>query len=221
MVILIQQKQSYTMKNLLVIITVLCSFSSFAQNIKTEIDASNWKAPYKLNTPIGWSAERLLLISQISQGVEDLRLTPGFNDSKSDEYWTYASLWTLDDDHGTDEEAIEGGLMTYFTNKLNKSIEKNKIPSRKLLPVKAWVTELNNEKGDLKTYFGSIAMLDFKQQIPISLNCLVHVRKCSGQNKTFIFYEFSPKSLDDTIWKNLDQLWLDFDCNANQPYSSN
>jgi hypothetical protein len=208
------------MKNLITAMICLASLSSFAQNTKSEFDGATWKAPYKLITPIGWNAERSLLANQISpQGVEDLRLAPGWNDSKSNEYLTYTSLWTLDGDHKTDEEIIEKSLTYYCAELLNKSMEKRKIPAGKISSVEAWVTELNNEKGDLKTYFGAIAIPDFKE--PMSLHCLVHVRKCPGQNKTFIFYEFSPKPLDDIIWKSLDQLWLEFDCIPGQPHSSN
>ncbi len=209
------------MKKLITAIVCLASLSSFAQN-KSEFDGANWKAPYQLTTPNGWTVERSLLANQIAhQGVEDLRLAPGWNDSKSDAYWTYASLWILDGDHKTDEETIEKSLTFYLTDRMNKSIEKKKIPTVKISPVKACVTELNNEKGDLKTYFGAIAVSGVKEQMPLSLHCLVHVRKCPSQNKTFIFYEFSPKSLDDTIWKDLDQLWLDFDCTPYQPHGSN
>jgi len=210
------------MKKLITSIVCLVSLSSFAQNHESEFKSASWKAPYKLTTPNGWSEERSLLANKISyHGVEDLRLAPGWNDAKSDGYWTYASLWTMNGSHKTNEETIEKNLISYFTAKQSKSTEKGKNSTKKNSPVKAWVTELNNEKGDLKTYFGTIAMHGFKEQAPISLHCFIHVRSCPGQNKTFIFYEFSPKPLNDIIWTGLDQLWSDFDFIPYQPYSSN
>jgi hypothetical protein len=206
------------MKNFVTIIVCLASLSSFAQGSKTAATGLNWKASYSLNTPDGWTADSAILPNQ---GVEDLRLSAGWSNPKSSDYWTYCSLWVLNGDIKTDEETIESNLTAYFTSMQNKSIEAKKIPAKKMLPVKAWVTEMNNENGDLKTFYGAIAMLDFKQQTPISLHCLVHLRKCNGQNKTFIFYEFSPKSLDDKIWENLDKLWSEFGCSTNRPYSSN
>ena len=200
----------------------LASLSALAQNTKVEFDGATWKAPYSLPIPRGWKVERSLLASQIQlKGVEDLRLTPGWDDSRSDEYWTYTSLWSLEDVHKTDVETIKNNLTSYFADLLNKNIEKNKIPANKILPVKTWITELKSENGDANTYYGAIAMLDYKQQKPTSLNCVVHVRICSGQNKMLVFYEFSPKPLTDTIWKSLDQLWSDFDCTPIPPYSSN
>jgi len=210
------------MKKLITAIACLASLSSFAQNTKVAFDGANWKAPYSLPTPDGWGVERSLLANQFAyRGVEDLRLAPGCSNPKSEEYWTYASLWYLDGTAKLNEETLETNLTSYFTGLLTKNIEKQKIPAKKILPVKTWITELPNEKGDLKTYYGAIAMLDYKQQKPISLNCVVHVRSCPGQNKTIIYFEMSPKFLDDPIWKGLDQLWSDFDCAPSQPYSSN
>ena len=47
---------------------------------------------------------------------------------------------------------------------------------------------------------------------PITLYCKVHLKSCSGQNKTFIFYEISPKDYTDNVWQSLDILWTDFSC---------
>jgi hypothetical protein len=214
------------MKKLITAIVCAASLSSFAQNTKPGFDGASWKAPYSLATPGGWSVERSVLSTEKAnripyKGVEDLRLTPGWNNPTSEEYWTYASLWYFDGINKPDEETIEHDLNSYFTGLLNKNIETQKIPARKILPVKTWITELKNENGDSKTFYGAVAMLDYKEQMPISLNCLVHVRLCPGQNKTFVFYEFSPKPLNDKVWKSLDQLWLDFNVISNQPYSTN
>jgi len=200
------------MKKLITAIVCLASLSSFAQNA----------ASYSLTTPRGWSAERSSLASRISpNGVEDLRLAPGWNDSKSNAYWTYASLWTLDGDQKTDEKTMEKNLAFYLTDMLNKSMKKGKTSTVKTSSVKAWVTELNNEKGDFQTYFGAIAIPNAKGQMPTSLHCLIHVRKYPGQNKTLIFYEFSPNPLNDTSWASLDQLWSEFDNSPSQKHNSN
>jgi hypothetical protein len=207
------------MKRLVTAIACLVALNAFAQNGEGEF--TNSKALYTLPIPQGWTAEHSALTGKISNdGIEDLRLAPGCTDSKSEGYWTYASLWILDGDVRTDEKTIEKSLTFYLTNRANKGIEKPKVQTEKNSFVKVSVTELNHEKGDLKTYFAAIAMPYFKEA-PSSLHCLVHVRKYPSQSKTFIFFEFSPKSPDDDAWKNLDQLWTDFNFIATQPYSSN
>ena len=192
------------MKGLITTMVCLASLSSFAQNSKVEFEGTNWIAPYLLATPKGWNVGYALLANEISYaGHEDVRLMPGWNNPHSDEYWTYASLWSLDNAPKMNEEAIKNSLTAYFTDLLNKNIEKQKIPAKKILPVKTWITELKAENDDLKTFYGAIAMLDYKQQHPISLNCIVHVRICPGQPKTIVFYELSPKPLTNAIWNCL------------------
>jgi len=210
------------MKKLITAMVCLASLSSLAQNTKAEFDGADWKAPYSLTIPSGWTAERSVLTGKVSDnGGEDMRLTLGWNNPKSDEYWTYASLWSVENTFKTDAESMKKALTTYYADLLIKNIKKNKIPAKKILQVKTWLIEMEKESGDLKTYYGAISMLDYKQQKPISLNCVVHVLSCPGQNKTFIFYELSPKPFNNIIWRGLDQLWLDFDCSPSQPYSSN
>ena len=219
LVILTQRNAQTQMKKLFIAVICLASFSAFAQNIKTEFAGG---IPYTLTVPQGWRVERLALTGKIStDGVEDMRLTQGWNNPKSGEYWTYASLWSLENTFKTDAESIKNALTTYYADLLIKNIKKNKIPARKILQVKTWIVELEKENGDSKTFYGAVAMLDYKTQVAISLNCVVHVRSYPGQNKTFVFYELSPKPLNDGIWKSLDQLWSDFDCVPNQPYGSN
>jgi hypothetical protein len=50
------------------------------------------------------------------------------------------------------------------------------------------------------------------QQKPIMLNCIVHLKTCKEQNKTYLFHEISPKPFDEAVWESLNQLWLDFTC---------
>jgi len=200
----------------------LAWLGSFAQNSKLESEGAPWIASDLLATPKGWSVGHSLLANEISYaGREEVLLMPGWSNPQSDEYWTYASMWSLDHAPQMNEETIKSSLTAYFTGLLNRNIEKQKIPTKKILPVKTWITALTAENDDLKTFYGAIAMLDYKQQNPISLNCIVHVRICPGQAKTIVFYELSPKPLTHAIWKGLDKLWLDFNCAPVQPDSSN
>ncbi len=65
---------------------------------------------------------------------------------------------------------------------------------------------------NLKTYVGTIKMIDYMAQKSIVLNCKAHLKSCSGENKTLLFYELSPQLLKHNIWLSLDKLWLDFKC---------
>jgi hypothetical protein len=184
-----------------------------------DFDGHNWKAPYTLSFPEGWGVERFLIPIEFApsipyKGVEDVRFAPGWGDPKTEDYWSYAFLWYLDEMPITNEITIQTNLSAYYTGLIGRNIEKRKIPSEKLFPVKTLVKEVKTEVGDFKTYQGTVNMLDYMEQKPMILNCVIHVKTCADQTKGFIFYEISPKPLSDKIWTSLELLWKEFDCKA-------
>ena len=205
------------MNNWIIIFLFLVSEKSIGQTTQVDFDGSKWEAPYTLGFPKGWDVERFLIPISFAPGihyagVEDIRFTPGWGKSKSDEYWTYAFLWYLDGNQKTDEKIVAENLKAYYAGLVGSNIEPRKIPAEKLVPVKTEINEGKTEKGDVKTFRGTIFMLDYMEQKPITLNCIIHLKYCSGQNKTYIFHEISPKPYSDHIWQNLNQLWIDFRC---------
>ena len=112
------------------------------------------------------------------------------------------------------EKAIKHNLELYYTGLVGRNIEKRNIPAEKVIATKATVIKTKTYSGDINTFSGSINMLDYMTQKPITLNCLIHHKTCSGQAKTFIFYEISPKSYTNDVWKNLNKLWSGFNCSV-------
>ncbi len=202
------------MKNVLIVIFSFIALNTVAQEV--EFDGHKWEAPYHLSTPKGWAIERFRIPISFApeinyKGVEDIRFTPGWANSKSEEYWTYAFLWYLDSLPKTDARIIEANLRAYYTG-LIKVNSGNKIPPEKQIPVMTAFKETQTNKEDLQTYSGTVEMLDYMQQKPIKLNCMVHLRYCAAEKKAFMFYELSPQPFTHNTWQVLDQLWLDFKC---------
>ena len=205
------------MKNFIRLFFCLIVLPSFGQSPIVEFDSKNWEAPYTLNFPEGWYVERFLIPIGFApeipyQGVEDIRFAPGWSKVKSDGYWTYAFLWYLNDRPKTNAKIVEKNLNAYYTGLIAGRINSGKIPPDQSVSVKTAFNKVKTDKGDLKTFRGTIYMLDYMDQKPITLNCIVHLKTCSGQNKTFIFFELSPKPYSDDIWQSLNQLWTDFRC---------
>ena len=205
------------MKHFVIALFCLLSLASFGQTPKVEFDGSKWDAPYTLGFPKGWDVERFLIpiefAPQISyKGIEDIRFSPGWSNVKTDGYWTYAFLWYLYDAPKTNAKIVESNLKAYYTGLVGRNIVSRKIPANKLVPVKTEVKEVKADKEDVKTFRGTIYMLDYMEQKPVTLNCIVHLKSCSEQNKTIIFNEISPKPYSDPVWQNLNQLWTDFSC---------
>jgi len=209
------------MKSIITILVCLTSLIAFGQPSKVEFDGAHWNAPYRLAVPFGWGVERSFIQKAFAPqvpftGIEDIRYTPGWGNTKSEQYWSYGFLWCLDESPKISAEMIEKNLTVYYSELFASNVQQQNIPARKILPVKTWITELARENDDEKTYYGAIAMLDFMVQKPISLNCVVHVKTSLEQHKTFLFFEVSPQPLQDKVWKSLDQLWQDFDGVASQ-----
>jgi hypothetical protein len=188
---------------------------SFSQSNSNEFDPKKWEPPYSLDILAGWEVERFPIPISFApkipyKGVEDIRFTPGWSKPASADYWSYAFLWYLDGQQKMTATLIETNLKEYYTglisvNKREASLNDSKV-------VRTVFKEVATQKGDLKTFNGSIYMLDYMSNKPIALYCKVHVRSCSGQNKTFVFYELSPKDYTDKVWQSLDGLWLRFKC---------
>jgi hypothetical protein len=134
-----------------IVILLLCMVSLMLygqETTVTEFDGHNWEAPYHLPIPENWAVERFLFpisfAPEISyNGVEDIRFSPGWSNSKSDEYWTYAFLWYLDGSPKTDAQKIEGNLKAYYTGLTESNREGFKVPVEKLVPVLTSFKEIN------------------------------------------------------------------------------
>lgn len=179
----------------------------------------NFNPPYSLATPQNWGIERFPIPIEFApsipyKGTEDLRFAPGWSDSKSNEYWAYAFLWFLEGNPEVTPQVTEKNLTAYYTGLIGRNIDRRKIPAEKLFPVKVVIRKITVDKGDLQTYSGTINMLDYMEQKPITLNCSVHVRTCAGKNNIFVFYQISPQPLTSDVWKDLQKLWTTFDCDS-------
>ena len=209
------------MKNSITVVFCLISLFTFGQTTKVEFDGNKWEAPYTLDFPKGWDVERFLIPIEFApsipyKGVEDIRFTPGWGKAGTEEYWSYAFLWYLDEKPEITAKIVAENLKAYYTGLVGRNIVPRKIPADKIFPVKTEIKATKTAVGDLKTFSGTIYMLDYMEQKPITLNCMVHVKYCPGKNNAFIFNEISPKPFSDNLWKNLNQLWINFTCDKTE-----
>ena len=205
------------MRNILLAVVLLLFLKSSGQNAKEEFDGKKWEAPYVLDTLKGWDVERFLMPISFApsisyKGIEDIRFTPGWAKKTTDEYWSYAFLWYLDGTPAFDANTIEKNLKAYYTGLIKVNTDSSKIAD-KLFPVTSSIKSRSTEKGDLKTFEGSVTMLDYMSQQPITLNFVIHIASCAGKDKTFVFHEISARPYSDEVWIRLHQLWVNFKCN--------
>lgn len=198
-------------------ILLIVSTIARAQPTAREFEAEKYNPPYTLAIPQGWGVERFAIPIEFApsipyKGVEDLRFAPGWSDPRSHEYWSYAFLWYLEGKPEIDPKITEKNLAAYYAGLVGRNIEQRKIPAEKLVPLKATIKKTTTVEGDLQTFSGTVHMLDYMEQKPMTLNCIVHVKACPDKDHTFVFYEISPQPLTGTVWKDLHQLWTTFAC---------
>jgi hypothetical protein len=180
-------------------------------------DAGTWTPPYILDIPKGWNIERFSLPAEFApqmsfRGVEELRFPPGWGDSTSAEYWSYAYLWWLNGKAVVNEVSLQTNLQTLYTGLVGRNIVRRQIPLNKQVPTNVSVRKIKTDTGDVQTFQGQTKMLDYMTQKPMVLNLLIHVKDCSKENHTAVFVEVSPRQLTHPIWKELKQLDQTFRC---------
>jgi len=110
-------------------------------------------------------------------------------------------------------ETVQKNIELYFRGLIGRNIEKRMIPPNKIFKPLTSFMKIAAVKGDLETYIGTIYMLDYQKQKPITLNCIVHSKSCSAlSQKTFLFFEFSPKAITDDVWVEMEKIWVKFKC---------
>lgn len=203
------------MKN--VILTgLLISLLGCTSKPRIVFDPENWKPPYSLPMPERWGVERFAIPIEFASsipysGVEDVRFAPGWGLNESNDYWSYAFLWYLDGSPEIDAEDIQDNLKEYYTGLVRRNIDRRKIPTEKIVPTKTMFKSITAVPGDTQTFTGTVDMLDYMAQQPMTLHCIVHIKRDEEKGRTFVFHELSPQPPDSTIWKSLNKLWLDFD----------
>ena len=174
-------------------------------------DAITWKPPYDLLIPTGWGIERFSLPTDFApkinyKGVEDVRFTPGWGDLNSDEHWSYSFLWWIDGNITINADSLQTTLKEYYTGLVGRNIISRNILSNKVVPTITSIKKIKTEANDLETFSGTISMLDYHSQTPITLNCMIHVKDSKTKTHTAIYFEISPKPLSHTIWQKLNEI---------------
>jgi len=174
------------------------------------------QAGYTLPTPKGWNTEKITLPIEFAPGIpikgmEELRFTPGWGDSKTGEYWSYAFLWFIDGLPVYKKDTLENYLTQYF-NGLYISNLKNKTNA----PANFTAVKLKKNRAaltDQQTFEGKITTLNFLTGQPIAFYVRIHVRNYALNGHTAVLYEISPQDYDNVVWDKLDGVVNGFQVN--------
>ena len=99
-----------------------------------------------------------------------------------------------------------------YTGLLSRNIKPRKIPIEKIYPVDVKMKKVNTASGDIKTFEGTVNMLDYINQESMILNIVVHEKYCADKTHGFLLFEVSPKPFTHLNWVKLNKLNADFSC---------
>ena len=167
-----------------------------------------------LPTPAGWGSEEFSLPPAFApeikyKGKEELRFAPGWADSASANYWTYAFLWDIEGVILVHKDTLRRQLIGYYNGLY---LTNKKMPpagySRHFTQVR--VTKEINWGKDRQSFTAKAYTYNFLTGKQIDLLLRVHVRPNKSGTRTSLLFEVSPKPYGDAVWKGLDALVGDF-----------
>ncbi|MDT0554833.1 hypothetical protein [Patiriisocius hiemis] len=189
------------MKKILYTFFILCFTASIGQNNEHSpivIVKDTWQKEY-FNFPLSFAPEIPL------KGYEEAVFMPGWSNTESDEFWSYAFSWELNQDKLLVAKEIDTYLRLYFDG-LMESVNKDKTitpPSTRVLlsPI--------GPHSKIKGFIGRVDIYDaFSTQRVLKLSFKVVQEYCLVKDKVIVVFKFSPKSRDHKIWERLEAISL-------------
>jgi hypothetical protein len=173
---------------------------------------------YSYNAPENWQPEIILFPIDFApalpyKGFEELRFAPGWGDEKSNERWAYTILWWLDDNYNFDEKILQQNLETYFTGLTKRRTIAEHLDMSLFSNAKAEVKKIKTDADDIATYSAIVKIFDAQvTKKPGTLYIKIHLKNCTNTSKTFLLFEISALSYDQSVWQQLDKINEDFKC---------
>lgn len=182
-----------------------------AQLLSVGAHAQRAVQPFKLPIPGGWTTEEFSLPPDFAptftyRGVEEIRFHPGWGDSTSKGYWSYAYLWWLDGAPEVTEAVLTQNLTAYYDGLVGRNITSRKIPAAKVIPTVVAIKKAKLKGSDKATFTGTVKMLDYMTRRPMVLNAVIHLKDAGKRTKTAVIIEVSPQAVGGEVWKLLDQV---------------
>lgn len=164
-----------------------------------------------LSAPENWESEIIPFPISFAPsinyvGFEDLRFTPTWSDSTSQEFWTYTFVWYVEKDSSLTESSLSEMMNRYYDGLMGVDYKKkeDQSPIEKTLSV--FVATKKGFKGKIRVYDS------FFTKKEMTLNVKVKEAFCAETNKQIISFKLSQKEFDDPIWDRFDDVKLKVKC---------
>ena len=111
-----------------------------------------------------------------------------------------------------DAAILQNHMKAYYDGLVALNVKERNIPASKLVPTEVVMKRIKTTGDNRDTFEGTIRMLDYMTQQPITLYCRVQVNNCTQQDRTAVLIELSPKPYKHAVWTVLNQITNRFAC---------
>lgn len=188
-------------ETILFLVLLCCSISISGQKNKEVnlIQADNTWGQEIIKIPF-WFAPEINY-----KGNEDIRFAKGWEDQKSDGFWTLAFAWDINLITKPTSKFFEDNLKLYYDGLMKVVNEDTKLTVPK---TKARFLE-NKSKKEVISFTGTVETYDaFTTKKMITLNVTIENHYCKKTKKYIPLLRFSPKDFTHDIWTQLKNLTL-------------
>lgn len=175
----------------------------FGQERETVLSApDNWKSEI-IPFPMGFAREIDFI------GFEDLRFSPGWSDSTSQEFWAYTFVWYVEKSSAMTETKLSESFNRYYNGLMGTDIRDKEDPTKLIQLDKTLSLFVKTNEG----FTGKIRVYDrFFTKDYMKLNIKVEESFCPKTNKQIIRYDISPKGFEDEVWRIFNDVKLIVKC---------
>lgn len=191
----------YPKSILILLLFTLSSIIALGQERETVLTApDNWQSEI-IPFPINFAPD----IEYV--GFEDLRFSPKWSDSTSQNFWTYTFVWYIEKDAPLTEEKLTESFNSYYDGLMKVDFH-HRVDS---------IHQVDNTiclfiKTD-EGFSGKMRVYDnFFTKKHMVLNIQVRESFCPKTNKQIIFCDISPQAFDHAVWKIFEEVTLKVAC---------
>ena len=190
-------------RSIFIVLILTISINLHAQEQQSILDApENWQSEL-IPFPIGFAPSINLT------GFEDLRFSPGWSDTTSNEFWTYMFVWYVEKDSALTENKLTEYFNNYYDGLMGVN-EHNQRDSAKADQLDK--TVCNFVKTD-DGFTGQMKVYDrFFTKDYLTLNIKVNESFCEKTKKQIIYCEISPKDFKHSVWQIFNKVNMTVTC---------
>lgn len=187
----------------MLVLFAISSTISFCQEQETVLTApENWQSEI-IPFPMGFAPAIDFV------GFEDLRFAPGWNDSDSEEFWTYCFVWYIETYEAMTESKLTESFNSYYDGLMGVTMKNQADTTNSNQLDKSLCLFIKTKES----FIGKIRTYDrFFTKDYITLNIKVKEEFCPKMNKQIIFCDISAKAFDDAVWEIFDDVTLKVNC---------